>query len=88
MGDMGVMDEIAQALHNSMSPGDRLASWTLRWTVQDGQLTCAQCQASQSANRPWEAFTHRPGCCARRDAYPWQALAQLLGRLAPQPAAR
>ncbi|EIK95390.1 hypothetical protein PMM47T1_16415 [Pseudomonas sp. M47T1] len=83
MGDMGVMDEIAQALRNSMSPGDRLASWSFRWAVQDGRLTCSQCQASQPVNQPAQAFSHRPGCCARRDQSPWQELALLLERLAP-----
>lgn len=81
MGDMGVMDEIAQALRDSMSPSDRLASWSFRWTVQDGRLACSQCQASQSANRPGEPFAHRPDCCARRDQQPWQDLAALLARL-------
>lgn len=81
MGDLGVMDEIAQALRNSMSPGDRLASWTFRWALQDGQISCSRCQASQSANRPGEPFTHRQGCCARRDANPWQELAALLARV-------
>ena len=84
MGDMGVMDEIAQALRDSMSPSDRLAGWTFRWTVQDGRITCSQCQASQSANHPCEAFSHRPGCRARREQGPWQELAGLLGRLAGQ----
>lgn len=81
MGDMGVMDEIAQALRDSMSPGDRLASWSFRWAVQDGQITCSCCQATQTINQPGEVFTHRPTCGARRDQHPWQDLASLLGRL-------
>ncbi|QKZ05248.1 hypothetical protein [Pseudomonas eucalypticola] len=81
MSDMGVMEEIAHALRNSMSPGDRLASWTFRWAVQGGQVVCTQCQAYQSATQPCAAFVHRPGCCARRDEYPWRELAALLGRL-------
>ncbi len=81
MGDMGVMDEIAQALRDSMSPGDRLASWSLRWAVQEGQITCSRCQAAQTVNQPGEVFTHRPGCCARREQSPWQELATLLARL-------
>lgn len=83
MSDMGVMDEIAQALRDSMSPGDRLASWSFRWTVEDGQITCSRCQATQTINQPAEVFNHRSTCSARREQHPWQELAALLVRLTP-----
>lgn len=82
MTSNSVTDEIAAALGDSMSPRDRLASWTFRWSLQSGQLVCAQCQASQSANQPEVSFVHRPGCRARREDQPWQELETLLGAVA------
>lgn len=73
-----VTDEIAAALRDSMSPQDRLAGWTFRWSLLCGQLVCVQCQATQSANLPQTSFIHRPGCRARREDHPWQDLASLL----------
>lgn len=82
MTSNSVTDEIAAALRDSMSPRDRLASWTFRWSLLCGQLVCAQCQASQSANLPEASFVHRPGCRARRENQPWQELETLLGAVA------
>lgn len=81
MSTICVTEEIAAALRNSMSPGDRVASWTFRWSLVCGQLVCAQCQAAQPANQTDEAFSHRPGCMARRDEQPLQELAALLDGL-------
>jgi hypothetical protein len=81
MSSICVTDEIAAALRNSMSPSDRVAGWSFRWSLLCGQLICVQCQASQSANRSGEAFAHRPGCGARREEQPWQELASLLDGL-------
>jgi hypothetical protein len=82
MTSNSVTDEIAAALRDSMSPRDRLASWTFRWSVLCGQLVCAQCQASQSANQLEASFVHRPGCRARREDKPWRELDSLLGAVA------
>lgn len=79
MSTICVTDEIAAALRASMSPCDRIAGWTFRWSVQCGQIICQQCQASQSANQACEPFVHRPGCCARREGFPWRELSTLLG---------
>lgn len=79
MTSNSVTDEIAAALRESMNPRDRLASWAFRWSLSCGQLLCAQCQASQSANQPEAGFVHRPGCRARREDHPWHELEALLG---------
>lgn len=78
MPSIAVTQEMAVALRNSTSPADRLASWTLRWSLFSGLLQCMHCQASQLANRCGEGFMHRPGCCASREKQPWQELAALL----------
>jgi hypothetical protein len=82
MTSNSVTEEIAAALRDSMSPPDRLAGWTFRWSLLCGQLVCVQCQASQSANQPEASFVHRPGCRSRRDDKPWQELQMLLGAVA------
>ncbi|MDE1169575.1 MAG: hypothetical protein PW845_30385 [Pseudomonas sp.] len=79
MSSISVTDEIAAALRASMSPCDRIAGWTFRWSVQCGQIICQQCRASQLASQPGEMFVHRAGCCARREDFPWRELAALLG---------
>jgi hypothetical protein len=81
MSSNSALGEIAAALAECMSPRDRLAGWSFRWSLSDGQLTCSQCQASQSAHRAGEAFAHRAGCHARRDENPWDELANLMARL-------
>lgn len=88
MSSSGATDEIAAALRDSMSPRDRLAGWAFRWSLQSGQLVCAQCQASQSANQAEAAFVHRVGCCARRDEQPLHELACLLGAVGMRQAVR
>jgi hypothetical protein len=82
MTSNSVTDEIAAALRDSMSPRDRLASWTFRWSLSCGQLVCVQCQASLSANQPESSFVHRPGCRERREDQPWRELESLLGAVA------
>jgi hypothetical protein len=88
MSTLGISEEIAAALRDSMSPGDRVASWSLRWSLLCGQVVCAQCQAAQSANQTSEPFRHRSGCRARRDEQPLQELSTLLTGLGQPSAVR
>ncbi|WP_213881524.1 hypothetical protein [Pseudomonas sp. dw_358] len=78
----GVMDEIASALSDSVNPCDRVAYWSLRWSLARGQLTCSRCQASQTTRQGAEPFLHR-GACPGNDEhrYPFQELAALLLQL-------
>lgn len=80
----GVMDEIAKALNDSVNPCDRVAHWSLRWSLARGQLTCSRCQATQTTRQTAEPFVHR-GACAGNDEhrYPLQELSSLLLQLGP-----
>lgn len=79
----GVINEIATALHDSVNPCDRVAYWSLRWSLARGQLSCSRCQATQMTRQAGDPFLHR-GACPGNDEhrYPLQELAALLQQLA------
>lgn len=93
--------DIAAALGESISPCDRLAHWTLRWTLAHGQLTCNRCHASQATRQASEPFAHRSACLgaagqsyplpgfalpeSARQEFPLLELSELLERLPRQP---